>query len=193
MSYRATTIVVLTAAVALAGCTAAKTPQAAPTPGVSATSSAPAATAPTTPSQGGTGGGSGWSGADFAKLMFKQLACPDFDEAEGKAEVTGKRYTDLTGDGRAEAVVTAACFTTTAANPAHVVVFDGDGHRPLLDIGRDQHLTTAKVTIDGDSLTVVSDALSDQAPRCCPDLRITQTYAWDGDAFGRTSIDRKQL
>ena len=42
-------------------------------------------------------------------------------------------------------------------------------------------------------LVALTRALSDGAPRCCPDLRITQTYEWTGGELRRTAIDEVPL
>ena len=38
-----------------------------------------------------------------------------------------------------------------------------------------------------------SKALSDDAPRCCPDLLITQKYQWRDAAFHRVLLDQQPL
>jgi hypothetical protein len=53
--------------------------------------------------------------------------------------------------------------------------------------GSQDYLRTAEITTSGRTMTVRSDALSDQASLCCPDLRIVQKFKWDGNDFIRTS------
>ena len=106
-----------------------------------------------------------------------------------KTEVASVRYADLTGDGLTEAIVAAACWTDTSQNPINVFVYDGTDRRTplarLLTIGKDQYLKTATVRTKGATITVTSEALSDDAPRCCPDLKITQRYEWRDAEFHR--------
>jgi hypothetical protein len=111
--------------------------------------------------------------------------------------VTSVRRADLTGDGRTESIVAAACRSTTAPNPVRVFVHDGAGRRApgklLLTIGTNQYLTSAELTITGRTVRVVSRALSDRAPRCCPDLRITQSYTWTGTDFRPSGMKQAGL
>ena len=187
MSYRSRTtrLVVAAATVAvLVGCGASAEPHA-PPPGASAGN--PSAQLP----EQSVGR---WSGVAFEKVMYGRLKCPDFAEAAGKAEVSATRYADLTSDGRPEAVVAGACYSSTAANPTQVLVFDGaqpgPDPSPLIAIGGDQQLIDASITLAGATVTITSAALSDEAPHCCPDLRIVQTYAWRDGAFARTGLTK---
>jgi hypothetical protein len=47
------------------------------------------------------------------------------------------------------------------------------------------------VRTSGRTITVTSNALSGKAPRCCPDLRITQKYEWTGRTFTTVSLVEK--
>jgi hypothetical protein len=114
-----------------------------------------------------------------------------------KTEVDSIHYADLTGDGLTEAIVAASCFTTTSQNPINVFIYDGADRRSplarLVTIGKDQYLQTAEVRTKDATITVTSRALSDKAPRCCPDLRITQKYAWRDAEFHQVSLVEKPL
>jgi hypothetical protein len=143
----------------------------------------PAAPKPATPS---------WKSIDWKSVTAEEMPnCPR------KTEVDSVRYADLTGDGRSEAIVAASCWTNTSQNPINVFVYDGADRRPPLDrllrIGEDQYLKTATVRTRGATVTVTSEALSDDAPRCCPDLLITQKYEWRDSAFHRILLDEKPL
>jgi hypothetical protein len=196
------------ASVVLTGCTtaspAAQRPTSAPAVPSStpSTPAQPTAAAPTSAVRtestppAGQGGSAGRSDVDFEKVMFTRLGCPDFEDAHRRAEVFAVKRADLTGDGRREAVVAAACFTNTAANPARVIIFDGadaGNPRPLVSIGENQDLVTATVQIKGKTVTVTSKALSAKASRCCPDRLITQTYAWQGNGFSRVRLQERNL
>jgi hypothetical protein len=49
-------------------------------------------------------------------------------------------------------------------------------------VGRDQYLQSAELTLDGDSVIVVSKALSDRAPRCRAD--VAGVGAWRASVRG---------
>jgi hypothetical protein len=198
------------AAAALSACTAAAeqrptAPQPAGTtsnaaPGPSATSlptSAPAEDDPTTRvTKPKTATSTGWSTVDWAPAAFEALNCPRLSGVKG-ADIDSIRYADLTGDGRTDAIVAASCKTTTARNPISIFVYDGTDTRVplkrLLSIGVHQYLVTADVTVAGRTVSVKSKALSDKAPRCCPDLTIAQGYTWRNGRFAGTSYDEKPL
>ncbi|NMO53806.1 hypothetical protein HH310_21805 [Actinoplanes sp. TBRC 11911] len=178
-------------------------PPAASGPAASASPTGPASPAHTGPASpassprtagGGTTGpraSVGWDDVDLGKVMFKVMNCPDQPEAHGRAESRGHKMADLTGDGVADLIQAASCFTTTAANANNIAVFDGRHPsatpKTLLVIGRDAYLQgDVQITTSGRTVTVVSNALSKKAARCCPDLKITQAYTWTGDHFTRT-------
>jgi hypothetical protein len=154
---------------------------------------APASSAPGS----GTGGATpakpsiSWNDVDLSKVMFKVLKCPDYPEAHGKTVFRGHKRADLTGDGVPDVIEAASCFTTTAANADNIAVFDGKhpsaAPKPLLVIGRGAYLQgDVQIKTSGRTVTVASNALSKKAARCCPDLKVTQTYTWSGDHFTRT-------
>ena len=93
--------------------------------------------------------------------------------------------------------VLSACRTTTASDPIRVLVYDGTDRRAPLrrlgTIGTGRYLVSADLRTKGRTVTVTSRALSDDAPRCCPDLRITQTYEWTGEELRRTAIEEVPL
>ncbi len=139
-----------------------------------------------------------WKDVDFEKAAYADLGrCVRTPELPDTAEISAVRYADLTGDGVTEAVVAAACRTTTASNPISVFLYDGKDRRAPLRrlgaIGTSQYLVSAELRTKGRTVTVTSRALSDGAPRCCPDLRITQTYEWSGGELRRTAIDEVPL
>ena len=186
----------LTAAGAVITLSACTTPVTAP-PATPATTTpaatTPAATPPATkPAVKPVATKPSWKSVDFKKVTDGEMPhCPQ------ATEVDSVHFADLTGDGRDEAIVAAACFTTTAQNPINVFVYDGQDRRAplerLVTIGKDQYLQTAEVRTSGRTITVTSNALSSKAPRCCPDLRITQKYEWTGSAFKTVSMDQKPL
>lgn len=133
-----------------------------------------------------------WPAVDWSRVTWKLMECPSSDDLPDRTEVHAVRYADLTGDKRTEAIVAASCPTTTSTNPIEVRVFDGADRaaaspRVLMGAGSQDYLRTAEITTSGNTLTVRSDALSDRAGLCCPDLRIVQKFRWDGNDFIRIS------
>lgn len=194
------------AVVALSACTAAAeaqpaprqpaTQQPTPTATATATTTATATAKPAATSAAPAGNRPGWTGVDFNSLTFDALNCPHLNGYR-TAEVDSTHYADLNGDGRAEAIVAASCRTTTAQNPISVFVYDGTDVRVplkrLLTVGDHAYLVTAQVTVRDRTMTVTSKALSDKAPRCCPDLLITQRYRWDGSRLAQTYGNEKAI
>ncbi|MFG1603913.1 hypothetical protein [Actinoplanes sp. NPDC049265] len=209
------------AVAALTGCTPGATrpgaaapisSSTAPTPATSSEPSSPAApahsaaprptkTRTTEPAgQGGSGGSgsTGWSGVDFNKVLFRALGCVDNAEAKGKVALYSVDRVDLAGDTAPEAVVAGSCTPLTGPDHAYVLVFDGakPGNHPrtMLKIGDGQTLTSADVRINGRNMQIISRALTEKAPLCCPDLLITQTWVGHrGGGITRTSLTTQHL
>ncbi|GAA3946252.1 hypothetical protein [Actinoplanes auranticolor] len=179
-----------------AGSAASQAAGPAPSPTVSPTAKAttrPAAPAEE-PSAPSTGQGGQSTDTDWAKAAFRALGCKRHADLPKRAELQQVEHADLTGDGRRDTIVAGSCPTTTSTNAVHVFVFGaGSATGPLLTIGKDSYLRTADLRTKGRSLTVESEALSDDAPLCCPDLRITQSWKWTGSAFTRTAFKSSAL
>jgi hypothetical protein len=178
-----------------AGSAASQAAGPAPSPTVS-TSTRPAAPAekPATSEKPSTGQGGQADDTDWAKVAFRALGCKRHADLPKRAEVQHVDHSDLTGDGRKDTIVAASCPTTTSTNAVRVFVFGADSSTgPLLTIGKDSYLRTADLRTKGRSLTVESEALSDDAPLCCPDLRITQSWKWTGSDFTRTAFKSTAL
>jgi hypothetical protein len=149
-----------------------------PTPTETATPKATATTSKPTPGQGGQ------STTDWKRAAFKTLGCKRGTGLPEKAEGSSVVYADLTGDGRNEAIVKGSCPTTTATNELHVFVYGASNpDKVLLDVGRDHYLRKASVDVHGRTIEVEATALSDDAPRCCPDITVTQSWKWTGSGF----------
>jgi len=152
-------------------------PAASPTPSPTAS---PVASGRKPPA--GQGGQS--SDVDWKRVAFRTLGCKHRADLPDRAAVRRVDHADLTGDGRRDAIVVASCPTTTSTHPVHVFVFDGDStKKPLLDAGEGRYLRTADVQVSGRRIAVDAEAISDDAPLCCPDLRILQSWTWTGSAF----------
>jgi hypothetical protein len=214
MSTRPVLFVGVAALAALAACTPATRPSAAPsvaapstasssaapTPSASASAShSPSASASASASgnDGGQGGSSSvppWSGVNFAAQARANTHC--LPEAT-KDEVMAVKFSDLTGDGRTEALVTAACPSTTSQNPVAVFVYDGqDRQRPLkllAAIGADHDLTDIKVSTHRRQVVIVAEGRSKHTGLCCPDLRITETWTYSDGRLHRTASQQQPL
>ncbi|WP_043632152.1 hypothetical protein [Nonomuraea candida] len=98
---------------------------------------------------------------------------------------------DLTRDGRRETVVVSSCPTSTSSNPLIAFVYDGaaktSSPRLLGRLGKNRYFKSLRVTIRGGLVHLNGKAVSDQAPNCCPDLTVRQTYKWDGGKFRMTA------
>ena len=70
-------------------------------------------------------------------------------------------------------------------------VYDGASEpsapRLLGKLGKNRYFKSLKVAIRHGRVHLYGKAVSDQAPRCCPDLIVSQTYRWDGAKFRRTA------
>jgi len=167
-----------------------------PAPSPSTSPTTRPAPPPATPAEksppAGQGGQS--SDVDWKRVAFRALGCKHHADLPKRAEVQHLGHADLTGDGRRDAIVAASCPTTTSTHAVHVFVFGADSStEPLLTIGKDAYLRTVDVRTRGRVLTVDSEALSDDAPLCCSDLRITQSWKWTGSAFTRTAFRSTKL
>ncbi|WP_433511668.1 hypothetical protein ACQP2T_49050 [Nonomuraea sp. CA-143628] len=98
---------------------------------------------------------------------------------------------DLTRDGKRETVVVSSCPSSTSSNPLIAFVYDGaskpSAPRLLGKLGKNRYFKSLKVAIQGGRVQLHGKALSDQAPRCCPDLMVSQIYKWDGTQFRKTA------
>jgi hypothetical protein len=131
-----------------------------------------------------------------AEIDWAAAAGQDFTDCPAEAdaasvEVDDVTYADLTGDGHDEALVVAVCLTLPGSDPARVFVYDGN--RLLLTVGDGDRLTSSEVRVSGRTLTVASLALSDDDPRCCPDLAVTEAWTWTGGDFERTARTVKRI
>jgi hypothetical protein len=131
---------------------------------------------------------------DFAAESLAHTHClPDTK----KDEVLAVKFADLTGDGRDEALVTAACPSATSQNPVAVFVYDGqDRKRPLkllATIGTDHDLTEIKVSTRGHQVSIDAEGRSTHTGLCCPDLRITETWTYGDGRLHRTASHQQSL
>ncbi|WP_305790203.1 hypothetical protein [Symbioplanes lichenis] len=195
------------AAVALAACTdSAATPVTAP-PAPSAPVASAATTAPAddaTPTSGATAESAGDTTtepaaeapsvkkADWAKPLFEALGCKKNDDVPSFAEI--QLLKAITVGGESQVVTASSCPTTTSTNPVFVRVHAGGPESELLlNTGKGLSLREVSVAVKGSTLTVNATALSDEAPLCCADLRVSETYEWDGSAYTKTGSSKKPL
>jgi hypothetical protein len=136
---------------------------------------------------------------DWASVVEPDLNCPEpGPHAAGyvvRARVAA--VGDLTRDGRRETVVVASCPSSTSSNPLIAFAYDeassSSAPRLLGKLGENRYFKSLKVTIRGGHVHLYGKAVSDQAPRCCPDLIVSQTYRWDGAKLRRTAEKANRL
>ncbi|MFI6291411.1 hypothetical protein ACIBEJ_07465 [Nonomuraea sp. NPDC050790] len=131
--------------------------------------------------------------AGWAAVVKPALNCPQpktraaWNVVRARVAAVG----DLTGDGGRETVVVSSCPSPTASNPLIAFVYDGaakpSNPRLLGALGKNRYFKSLKVTVRGGRVHLHGKALSDAAPRCCPDLVVSQTYRWDGKKLRRTA------
>ncbi|MFI6504715.1 hypothetical protein [Nonomuraea typhae] len=136
---------------------------------------------------------------DWASVVKPALNCPEpgrraaWNVVRARVAAVG----DLTHDGKRETVVVSSCPSPTASNPMIAFVYDGSAPPPaprlLGRLGENRYFTSLKVTIRGGSAHLRGKALSDRAPRCCPDLIVSQSYRWDGTKLRRTADKARRI
>ncbi|MFC4014226.1 hypothetical protein ACFOY2_43865 [Nonomuraea purpurea] len=130
---------------------------------------------------------------DWASVVEPALNCPKPGPHAAWYVVRARvaAVGDLTRDGRRETVVVSSCPSSTSSNPLIAFVYDGaskpSAPRLLGKLGKNRYFKSLKVAVRGGRVHLNGKALSDQAPRCCPDLIVSETYRWDGTQFRRTA------
>lgn len=101
---------------------------------------------------------------------------------------------DLTGDGRAEAVVVLRCDAGAGSPPSTIFVYDerSTASQPVralatLLAGEEDVLVNAVSTEGGRVRAEAWGYSRPTLPRCCPDRHSEITWRWDGHGFSRTS------
>jgi hypothetical protein len=129
-------------------------------------------------------------GVDWASVVTPEL-CDHAGQPGYPVLAEVEIVRDVTSDGFPETLVTSSCPTTTASNPVVVYIYDGsssaDSPRLIGKLGEDRYFKGVEVDIADSEIHVRGPALSNTAPRCCPDLMLDQRYKWDGSAFARIS------
>ncbi|MEV4898461.1 hypothetical protein AB0K48_54925 [Nonomuraea sp. NPDC055795] len=130
---------------------------------------------------------------DWASVVEPVLNCPK-PRPKAAWYVVRARVAavgDLTRDGRRETVVVSSCPSPTSSNPLIAFVYDGvskpSAPRLLGHLGKNRYFKSMKVSTRGGLVHLRGKVISDRAPRCCPDLVVSQTYRWDGTKFRRTA------
>ncbi|MFI9561526.1 hypothetical protein [Nonomuraea endophytica] len=133
------------------------------------------------------------SRVDWAPVVEPMLNCPK-PRPKAAWYVVRARVAaagDLTRDGRRETVVVSSCPSPTSSNPLIAFVYDGvskpSAPHLLGKLGTNRYYKSVKVSIRGGLVHLRGKVVSDRAPRCCPDLMVSQTYRWDGAKFRRTA------
>lgn len=99
-------------------------------------------------------------------------------------------FGDLTGDGKADAVVRVDTAGIAGAIAVYVLSTDGGGQNTKLRVAfRSQQLYRAVARIVDGSLSVIVPKYAKGEEPCCPARQTLRTYAWDAKAkaFRRTS------
>lgn len=130
---------------------------------------------------------------DWASVVEPALHCPKPGPKAAWYVVRARvaAVGDLTRDGRRETVVVSSCPSPTSSNPLIAFVYDGASKRSaphlLGKLGKNRYFKSLKVTIRGGLVHLNGKVVSDQAPNCCPDLIVSQTYRWKGTSLHRTA------
>lgn len=132
---------------------------------------------------------------DWTSVVARDLNCPGPGPNDALHVVRARvaAVGDLTRDGRRETVVVSSCPSPTSSNPLIAFVYDrspasGSPIPHLLGkLGENRYFRSLKVTIRGRHVHLYGKAVSDRAPRCCPDLIVSQTYRWNGTTLRRTA------
>ncbi|NUP77270.1 MAG: hypothetical protein HOV96_06955 [Nonomuraea sp.] len=136
---------------------------------------------------------------DWASVVEPALNCPERDPHASWYVVRARvaAVGDVTRDGRRETVVVSSCPSPTSGNPLIAFVYDGAAKptapRLLGKLGTNRYFKSLKVTIRDGRVHLHGKALSDRAPRCCPDLIVDQTYRWDGTKLRRTADKAQRI
>lgn len=147
-----------------------------PTPTPTATTS-PAATASPTSTQSAT---------DIRSLDFTEPALigPIIDHFGG-GEIEPRRiaYTDMTGDGREEAVIVVESGGTAGDLGACVMTLDGSMPSVLGYIDAGGHVELRLPEAGGGVIVVQEGVYEAGDAQCCPSKLRERTYRWDGNEF----------
>ena len=103
-------------------------------------------------------------------------------------QVLDRRFGDVTGDGRVEAVVVVACAAGAGSPPHHVYVYDGasppGAPRLLSELSAPRMEFFVRPRVSAGTVSGVASGYSSTVvPRCCPDLRFPVAWRWDGTRF----------
>jgi len=138
------------------------------------------------------------SASSDAKPSGPPVAAPDphaaaypLTCAPGAAvDVISQVSADMDGDGRPETVVVVRCHSDTGTPPSGVYILGAPaaaGSKPkivqtLVNPKDDRQI--ADFRLDGRAVkATVLGFSSDDTPRCCPDLRRTYTWKWQGGRY----------
>ncbi|MCA2180193.1 hypothetical protein LDL08_28830 [Nonomuraea glycinis] len=130
---------------------------------------------------------------DWASVVEPSLNCPEPGPHAAWYVVRARvaAVGDLTRDGRRETVVVSSCPSPTSSNPLIAFVYDGAAGSSvphlLGKLGENRYFRSLKVRIRGGHVRLYGKAVSEKAPRCCPDLIVSQTYRWGGATLRRTA------
>jgi hypothetical protein len=137
------------------------------------------------------------TGVDWASVARAPMKCaPSSGESWDRLDpqVT---YRDVTADKIPDALVVAGCPSPTSSNPVEVAIFDGRLTSPpprlISVLGGNDYFRTLHMTFATDQIMLTGQAISAQAPLCCPDINLTITYTRAGDRYVETARAGKPL
>jgi hypothetical protein len=90
-------------------------------------------------------------------------------------------FSDLTGDGKTDAVV--RVYSGTAAQDVAVYVFSAEGSTKLRAVFAREGLYRVTVAIRNRALRVTVPSFAAGNPTCCPAAYLERTYRWRTDKF----------
>jgi hypothetical protein len=90
-------------------------------------------------------------------------------------------FSDLTGDGKPDAVV--RVYSGTAAQDIALYVFSSQGSRKLRPVYAREDLYRVTVSVRGRALRMTVPAFEAGNPTCCPARYLERTYRWRTDTF----------
>jgi hypothetical protein len=133
----------------------------------------------------GCGGGSPAVAAalppDLLSLVTGEVDCAGMP----LVQVRQHRY-DFTGDGVEDALLAVRCDAGAGAPPSAVFAIAArPGGPEVVDelLKPDTGEVVKDLQATGPNAVVTTFGFGPTAPRCCPDLQISHTYRWDGNAF----------
>jgi hypothetical protein len=118
---------------------------------------------------------------DFSQVAALQTL---LRQTGGQLEARAVLYSDLTGDGRDEAIVPVTSGGTLGNLAYQVYTFRGGAPAVILTVTRDAGTAGGiGVSVEDGKLVRTAGKYGPDDPRCCPSVLIRTYYRWDGAAL----------